>query len=125
MRIYIVVATLLLFTYQLSAQTPGIIVRPAGTGGPMVLDPNNNGFTSTTTSGFGYDDISNSEIAYKTVPPLLSEPTGDLLRGPAGQFSDIVKMLDGSGFYLFNDGTNLLCRLRMGGIVSGSKGYSI
>lgn len=125
MRIYIIVATLLLFTYQMSAQTPGIIVRPAGTGGPVVLDPNTNGFTSTTTSGFGYDDISNSEIAYKTVPPLLSEPTGDLLRGPAGQFSDIVKMLDGSGFYLFNDGTNLLCRLRMGGIVSGSKGYSI
>jgi hypothetical protein len=125
MRNYVAVAILLFITLQLSAQTAGIIVRPAGTGGPIVLDPNGNGFTSVTTSGFGNSDITNSEITYKTVPPLLSEPTGDLLRGPSGKFSDIVKTLDGSGFYLFNDGNNLLCRLRIGGIVSGSKGYSI
>jgi len=107
------------------AQTPGIIVRPAGTAGPAVLDPNGDGYTSSSTAGFGNNDISNSEILYKVVAPLAAEPTGDLLRGPSGSFSDIVKTLDGSGFYLFSNGTNILCRLRIGGIVSGSKGYSI
>jgi len=125
MKTYIFIAAILLSSIQLTAQTPGIIVRPAGTNGPAVLDPNADGYTSTTTSGFSSDDISNSEIAYKVIPPLMSEPTGDLLRGPSGKFSDIVKTIDGSGFYLFNDGTNLLCRVRMGGIVSGSKGYSV
>lgn len=107
------------------AQTPGIIVRPAGTSGPAVLDPNLNGYTSIATTGFGSSDITNSEIPYKTIAPLVAEPTGDLLRGPSGKFSDIVRTFDGSGFYLFTNGTNLLCRLRIGGIVSGSKGYSI
>lgn len=125
MKIYLFAVALLCVTVHLSAQTPGIIVRPAGTNGPVVLDPNADGYTSTTTSGFSANDVSSSEIVYKVVPPLLSEPTGDLLRGPSGRFSDIVKTVDGSGFYLFNDGTNLLCRIRMGGIVSGSKGYSV
>ena len=111
-----------LISITLNAQTPGIIVRPAGTAGPAVLDPNLNGYTSIATSGFGNNDIANSEIPYKVIVPLLGEPTGDLLRGPSGSFSDIVKTFDGSGFYLFTNGTNLLCRLRIGGIVSGSKG---
>src|SRR6478672_5781411 len=125
LRIFtLLVAFTMTFLYS-SAQTPGIIVRPAGTAGPATLDPNGDGYTSTGAAGFGNSDISNSEIAYKVVAPVAAEPTGDLLRGPSGAFSDIVKTLDGSGFYLFSDGTNLLCRLRIGGIVSGSKGYSI
>jgi hypothetical protein len=119
---------LLLFVLSIlssNAQTPGIIVRPAGTNGPAVLDPNADAYTSATTSGFTTNDITSSEIPYKIVAPVISEPTGDLLRGPSGSFSDIVKTVDGSGLYLFNDGANLLVRLRIGGIVSGSKGYSI
>src|SRR6478672_7339727 len=111
--------------YNGHAQTPGIIVRPAGSNGPAVLDPNADAYTSATTSGFTANDITSSEIPYKVVAPVIAEPTGDLLRGPSGNFSDIVKTVDGSGLYLFNDGANLLCRLRIGGIVSGSKGYSI
>lgn len=125
---YITVGFLLalfLITSQVKAQTPGIIVRPAGTSGPLVLDPNADGYTSKTTAGFGANDDSTSEIPYKIVPPVTPDPTGDLFRGPSGSFSDIVKGVDGSGFYLFNDGTNFLCRLRIGGIVSGSKGYSV
>ena len=113
------------FTGILHAQLPGIIVRPAGSAGPAILDTNINGFTSKLTTGFAGNDITNSELSYKMVAPIIPEPTGDLLRGPSGSFSDIVKTFDGSGFYLFSDGTNLLCRLRIGGIVSGSKGYSI
>ena len=106
----------------LNAQTPGIIVRPAGTAGPAVLDPNLNGYTSIATSGFGNNDIANSEIPYKVIVPLLGEPTGDLLRGPSGSLTDIVKTFDGSVLNLFTNGTNLLCRMRINGIVSGSKG---
>jgi Secretion system C-terminal sorting domain len=127
MKFYLLAAAIfcLLLPLQNFSQTPGIIVRPAGSNGPAILDPNADGYTSKTTAGYGTDDIANSEIPYKVVPPLVPEPTGDLLRGPSGSFSDIVKTVDGSGFYLYNDGTNLLCRIRIGGIVSGSKGYSI
>ncbi|MCY7291033.1 MAG: hypothetical protein LH615_02515, partial [Ferruginibacter sp.] len=114
-----------MYSIVLNDQIPGIIVRPAGTAGPIVLDTNLNGYTSLTNTGFANNDITNSENLYKVIAPLAAEPTGDLLRGPSGSFSDIVKIFVGSGFYLFTNGTNLLCRLRIGGIVSGSKGYSI
>jgi len=69
------------------SQTPGIIVRPAGSNGPAVLDPNADAYTSATTAGFSTDDIASSEIPYKLVPPPIPEPTGDLLRGPSGNFT--------------------------------------
>lgn len=122
---YLLLLSCLFASLKTFSQTPGIIVRPAGSNGPAVLDPNADGYTSATTAGFGTNDLLNSEIIYKIVPPVISEPTGDLLRGPSGKYSDIVKTVDGSGFYIYNDGTNFLARIRMGGIVSGSKGYSL
>ena len=61
----------------------------------------------------------------RVVPPAVTEPTGDLATGPSGGFTDIVKTVDNSGFYTHSNGTNLYFRLRIGGIISGSKGYSI
>ena len=60
MKPYIVTLMLfcLLATLKITAQTPGIIVRPAGTSGPVVLDPNMDGYTSLTSTGFGTDDVS-------------------------------------------------------------------
>ena len=118
---------LLLISTIVSSQSPGIIVRPAGGPYSIILDPNQNGFTSANTSGFSVNDIGAgySEIAYKVVPPIRTEPTGDLATGPSGGFTDIVKTVDNSGFYIYSDGTNLLFRLRIGAIISGSKGYSI
>ncbi|HTI07510.1 MAG TPA: hypothetical protein VL832_03105, partial [Puia sp.] len=109
------------------SQSPGIVVRPAGGPYSTILNPNQNGFTSATTGGYSVSDIGAgySEIPYKVVPPAITEPTGDLATGPSGGFTDIVKTVDGSGFYVYNDGTNLLFRLRIGGIISGSKGYSV
>ncbi|THU33512.1 T9SS type A sorting domain-containing protein [Niastella caeni] len=107
------------------AQSPGIIVRPAAGNGVTPLNPNGDGFSSATTSGFATSDITESEIPYKTVPPAILEPTSDLMRGPAELYSDLVRQVDGSGFYVYNDGSNLLFRLRIGSIVSGSKGYSV
>ncbi|RXK57716.1 T9SS type A sorting domain-containing protein [Lacibacter luteus] len=118
-----VIATLL--SFSLNAQTPGLIVRPAGGTGPVVLNPNQNYYTSATTAGYTTNDITQSEILYKIIKPIMAEPTGDLATGPTGGYSDIVKTVDNSGCYIFNDGTNLLFRLRIGGIVSGAKAYNI
>jgi hypothetical protein len=121
---------LFLFIYIASigatmAQSPGLIVRPAGGSGSTPLNPNGDGFSSSSTSGFISNDVTESEVAYKIVPPVFLEPTSDLMRGPNELYSDLVRQVDGSGFYVFNTGINLLFRLRIGNIVSGSKGYSI
>jgi hypothetical protein len=107
------------------AQSPGIIVRPAAGNGITPLNPNGDGFSSASTNGFTTSDITESEIGYKIVPPVFLEPTSDLMRGPNELYSDLVRQVDGSGFYVYNDGTNLLFRVRVGSIVSGSKGYSV
>ncbi len=93
MKPYIVTLMLfcLLATLKTSAQISGIIVRPAGTNGPAILDPNLDGYTSQTSAGFDNDDILNSEILYKIVPPVIPEPAGDLLIGPSGKFTDCKK----------------------------------
>lgn len=109
------------------AQSPGIVVRPAGGPYSTILDPNQDGFTSKTSAGFTTSDIgaAYSEIPYKIVPPAITEPVGDLTTGASGGFTDIVPTVDGSAFYVFNDGTNLLFRLRIGSVSSGAKGYSV
>lgn len=106
------------------AQSPGQIVRPAGGNGVTLLNPNGDGFSSITSGGITSNDISESEIPYKVVPVAITEPTGDVATGPSGGFTDIVKTVDGSGFYIYSDGTNIFFRLRIGSIISGSKGYS-
>jgi hypothetical protein len=125
MRTGLLFLFLLLFIGNTFAQSPGIIVRPAAGIGSTPLNPNGDGFTSSSTSGFASSDISESEVSYKIVPPAFLEPTSDLMRGPAQLYSDLVRQVDGSGFYIYNDGTNLLFRLRLGNIISGSKGYSV
>lgn len=115
----------LLHTYVSHAQSPGLIVRPAGAAGPVVLNPNQDFFSSATSGGFTTSDITQSEILYKIIKPVMIEPTGDLATGPDGGYSDIVKTVDNSGCYIYNDGTNLLFRLRIGSIVSGAKAYNI
>lgn len=106
------IAFTLLFSIS-KAQSPGLIVRPPGGIGITVLNPDGNGYSSATTSGFVTNDIAESEIAYKVVPPAIIEPTGDLATGPSGGFTDIVKTVDGSGFYIYSNGTNLYFRLRI------------
>src|SRR6476469_4457123 len=106
---------LCIFTFSnLHAQSPGQIVRPAGGIGITKLNPNGDGYSSATTTGFTTDDIAQSEVGYKIVPPAITEPTGDLATGPSGGFTDIVKTVDNSGFYIYTDGTNLFFRLRIG-----------
>lgn len=108
-----------------TAQSPGLIVRPAGGAGITILNPNGDGYSSATAAGFITNDIVESEVPFRVVPPAISEPVGDLLTGPNGGFTDIVPQVDGIGFYMYKDATNIYFRLRVGGIVSGSKGYSV
>jgi hypothetical protein len=120
---------MLLYSFFLCSflTNPGLIVRPAGGPYNSVLDKNLDGLTSPTASGFITTDVGvGSEIPYKIIPPFKLEPTSDLMRGPNERFSDLVRVTaDESGLYIFNDGVNLLFRMRLGDIVSGSKGYSI
>lgn len=116
---------LLLIAQNSFAQSPGIIVRPVSGNGVTILNPDGNAYSSSLTTGFVNSDIAESEIPYYVVPVPITEPTGDVATGPNGGFTDIVKSVDGSGFYLYSDGTNLLFRLRIGNIISGSKGYSV
>ena len=116
---------LFFFTSTTLAQSPGQIIRPVGGAGVTVLNPNGDAYSSATVTGFTTSDITQSEVAFKVVPPAVIEPTGDIATGPTGGFTDIVKTFDGSGFYIYTDGTNLLFRLRIGNVISGSKGYSI
>lgn len=122
---FVLVLSLYFIALKLSySQSPGLIVRTPGGTGVTSLNPNGDGYSSLTTSGFTTDDIAQSEISYVNVPVAIIEPTGDLATGPSGGFSDIVKRTDGSGFYLYKDATNIYFRMRIGSIVSGSKGYS-
>lgn len=116
----------------LFAQTPGLIIRDGAGNIPpasksSVLDKNQNGWVSTTASGFVGGDVgaTYSAIPYWGIPIIYGEPTADLSRGPIGGYTELVKDANGVGFYLFYDGTNFMVRLRVGSIVSGSKGYSV
>jgi len=121
------VATLVftLFIHFLKAQTPGLIVRPAGGNGITALNPDGNGYTTSSGGKFITNDITESEIPFKVVPPALIEPIGDIRTGGTGSFTDIVPGPDASGFYMYKDATNIYFRLRIGNIVNGAKGYSI
>lgn len=109
----------------LSQQTGFIVRQVASPSGRAVLDPNGDGYTSQTTSGFNGNDVLNSEIAYKAAPSFRIEPPGDIRRGPAHGYSDFVPGSDSSGFYAFFDGTNVLFRMRIGSVIPGSAAYSV
>lgn len=110
---------------HLHAQFPATIVKPMNGNGVTILNPNGDRFSSKTSAGFSTNDITESETPFKVVPPMLTEDGSDNTTGPAGGFTDIVSAVDGSGFYAYFDGINVLFRLRMGGINNGAKSYSV
>lgn len=113
--------------FKALSQVPGYINRPATiAAGRLVLDPNSDGYTSLTTTGFGTNDVTNSEIAFKGIKAYSIEPYGDLRRGPNHGFTDFVPDSSGNGVYhYFSVAQNVLFRMRLGSIIPGSKGYSI
>lgn len=123
---FIIFCILLLGSASAFAQTSGLIYKAAVGAGKTVLDPNGDNYVSSTTSGFTSNDVSESEIPYKAVPQVASEPNSDLASGPSCGFTDFVD--DGTeqsvGVYL-DSNNNLLFRFRLGGTAPNSKGYSI
>jgi hypothetical protein len=124
-------AFLLFASSNLVAQVgPGTIIRTAtSVSGRSVLDPNTTynfpGNSSKFSTGFGSDDVANSELPYKPIPALSYEPFADLRRGPNHSYSDFVPDGNDDGVYAWFDNTSLLFRFRMGSVMSGSKGYSV
>ena len=132
LRLLLLFVSTLFVTQQLSAQTPGLIIKPASGGGVAVLDPDGDGYVSQKTNGIqlGFtvppnNDVTQSEIPYVAI--IRPDPTGDILRGPIGDFIEIVGV-DAAGnnaILTYNDGTNLLYRFRLGGYAPNSKSYSL
>lgn len=109
------------------SQVSGLINRPATiAAGRLVLDPNIDGYTSLTVTGFSNNDVTNSEIPFKGIKAYTIEPYSDLSRGPNHGYSDFVPDTAGNGVYhYFSVAQNVLFRMRLGAVSAGSKGYSI
>src|SRR5690606_26480888 len=122
----LLVAILLVVTIASAfAQSPGLIIREAVNGGQDILDPNNDGYISTTPAGFGEtSDIGPavSEIPYRPLATLTPEPIGDIRRGEAGGHTDFVSPAPLQAFY---DGQHLMFRMRIGGNSPSQRGYSV
>ncbi|TNE81634.1 MAG: hypothetical protein EP332_03140 [Bacteroidetes bacterium] len=127
---YLLTLALLLVASFVGAQTPGLIYKPSSGIGPSVLDPNGDGYTSLSTSGFsGTDYGTNSELNMITMPGIVNEPSTDQDRGPAGGFTDLVNNGTNHSVYILTKnvgGTDyFIIRFRLGGASSATKGYSV
>ncbi|MBL3656379.1 T9SS type A sorting domain-containing protein [Fulvivirga sediminis] len=120
-----IVTTLIIAAHHTHAQTPGLIIDPAGAGA-TVLDPNGDGYVSADNSGFVSNDNAESEIPYQTITVPEVEPTSDVASGPACGFTDFA---DDATRYVaasyVDASNNWLFRFRLGGYAPNSKGYSI
>ncbi|MTI88653.1 MAG: hypothetical protein FH748_11870 [Balneolaceae bacterium] len=108
-----------------SAQTKGIIYKSAEGDGRLILDPNGDGYVSSTTSGFSSNDESESEISFFGMPVLTAEPLSDVRTGASGGHTDLATTSSTTpAAYMYYDGTNLLFRVRIADQSTASKGYS-
>lgn len=117
----------LFLTGMIHCQTPGMIVEPATGASAVVLDPNGDGYVSTSLSGFLGNDQINNELPWQTLIPAGSEPNSDVQNGPNCGFTDFVESTVGGidpVFHLSN-GTNWLFRFRMASISPNAKSYSV
>ncbi|HLO90516.1 MAG TPA: T9SS type A sorting domain-containing protein [Lentimicrobium sp.] len=123
----------LLITSFSIAQTPGLIYRPAGSALiRTVLDPNGDGFISTSINGFSGSDFGTaSEMNMVTLPVNVFEPSGDLNTGSSGGHTDIVSYGNNTNescyvlYKVVNNVPYLIVRFRLGGASTSTKGYSL
>ncbi len=114
----------LLFSLSSVAQTKGFIYQT----GSVILDPNSDGYTSETTSGFAGDghDVDEFEITMFPLPTLgTGEALGDISSGPNCGFTDLAVDTNGNATYFAFDSSNLIIRFRLGGYAPNAKGYSV
>jgi hypothetical protein len=112
-----------LISNDVNAQTPGLIFKKAS---GNVLDPNGDGYVSTSGSGFVSNDQTESEIAYRPLVVPSVEPVADPGPGPDCGFTDIVDSGAEDPVFSYVDGNgNFLFRFRIGNSADNSKGYSV
>lgn len=115
------------------SQIPGFIYKQSGNAAiRAVLDPNGDGFISTSSTGFvGTDYGEQSELKMIPLPIVGVEPAGDVSTGGSGGHTDIVSSTNPSNqavyvLYKKVGGTYyLIFRFRLGGASTASKGYSV
>lgn len=116
---------ILLSTSFLYGQSPGIIYSPPGGIGSTPLNPNGDGWSSVSSTGYNTDDVLESEKKYVLLPVPYKELNSDLTSGNCG-YSDIASSNNtDSGVYMYSDGVNLMFRFRQANTVNAPKGYSI
>ncbi|MFY7970672.1 MAG: hypothetical protein ACOVOO_01945, partial [Flavobacteriales bacterium] len=103
-------------------QLPGAIIQPSS---GTVLDPNNDGWTSLSNTGFVSNDMTESEIQFVALPVIDQEPNSDLESGPNCNFTDLVGTSSVPPSMISNDGNNLIFRFRLGSALDNTKGYSV
>lgn len=117
-----------------SAQTKGIIYKPTTSEfGKSVLDPNNDGFVSVSTSGFTttQDWGAESELNLIALPSLEGEPHSDLTTGSNGGHTDLVANASNTsqssyvGVKQVNGVDYFIVRMRIGGASTATKGYAV
>lgn len=128
------VLVLLYLPLFIGAQRPGLIYRPSESAfGQRILDPNGDGFVSSTSRGFvsKHDFGNGSELRLIPLPSLEAEPHSDLTTGSNGGHTDLtssdsiplqssyVGISEVAGVKYF------LVRIRIGGASTATKGYSV
>jgi hypothetical protein len=121
------VLLLSVLSFQVFAQTPGMIVEPALGSSVSVLDPNGDGYVSATAAGFLGNDQTNNELSWQTLIPAGTEPNSDVQNGPNCGFTDFVESTTGGIDPVFHltTGSQWLFRFRMASIAPNAKSYSI
>lgn len=117
----------------LSAQTPGLILKDAGTGA-AILDPDGDGYVSQKTNGtqIGFTNPPNSDVSQSKIPyvPIVKiDPINDLEQGRACSFSELVGSAspDQYAALMYWDDAHqaMLFRIRVAYYIANSKDYSV
>ena len=107
-------------------QTKGMIIEPAS---GSVLDPNGDGYISTSSTGFTNttDDTGEFEISMTPFPTYgAGETLADIANGPDYGFTDFSVDPDGAATYWALDGSNnLIFRFRLADFRPNAKGYTV
>jgi|LakMenE01Jun11ns_1017448.scaffolds.fasta_scaffold9416956_2 hypothetical protein len=81
-----------LYSQYLLTQTAGVIYTPSSSVlGRSVMDPNGDGYVSSSNQGFSTIDYSlGSEMRMIALPVMEGEPLGDIVTGGSGGHTDIA-----------------------------------
>jgi len=131
MKKNILIGAILVYSLNVFGQA-GLIYKPAGDAlGKSVLDPNGDGWVSTTSAGYALtnDGPSDSEWPWIPLPTMENEPHSDLTTGANGGHTDIVNNGSGQSVYVLVRTVGgidyLMVRFRIGKASTASKGYSL